>query len=333
MTQNTFKALVLTQDGKKTVATIQRLTLDDLPEGDVLVAVEYSSLNYKDGLAVTGKGKIVRQFPMVPGVDLAGTVLESRSPHYQAGDKVVLTGWSVGERYWGGYAQKARLQSRWLVPLPTGMDTQTAMAIGTAGFTAMLCVMALEEAGVLPGGDKPVLVTGASGGVGSVAVALLAKLGYTVHAVSGRPEAEEYLRELGAAGFVSREEMSQPPKPLEAQRWAGAVDTVGSTLLARVLAEVDYGGAVAACGLAGGADLPTTVMPFILRGVKLLGVDSVMCPFARRQQAWERLVRDLPDNAMQSIAHVASLEEVPQLAADIIAGQVRGRVVVDPNAV
>lgn len=332
MTQDTFKALILTQEDKKTVATIQSLTLDDLPEGDVLVAVEYSSLNYKDGLAVTGKGKIVRQFPLVPGIDLAGTVLESSAPTYQVGDKVVLTGWSVGERYWGGYTQKARLQSRWLVPLPVGMDTRTAMAIGTAGFTAMLCVMVLEEAGVSPGGDKPVLVTGASGGVGSVAVALLAKLGYTVHAVSGRPETEGYLRELGAAGFISREEMNQPPKPLEAQRWAGAVDTVGGVMLARVLAEVDYGGAVAACGLAGGVDLPTTVMPFILRGVKLLGVDSVMCPLPRRRQAWERLVQDLPGNAMHSIAHVASLEEIPQLAKDIIAGQVRGRVVVDPNA-
>ncbi len=332
MTQNTFKALVLTQEGKKTVAAIQQLTLDDLPEGDVLVAVEYSSLNYKDGLAVTGKGKIVRQFPMVPGIDLAGTVLESSSPDYRAGDRVVLTGWSVGERYWGGYAQKARLQSHWLVPLPAGMDTRTAMAIGTAGFTAMLCVMALEGAGILPGGDKPVLVTGASGGVGSVAVALLAKLGYVVHAVSGRPETEGYLRELGAAGFVSREEMSQPSKPLEAQRWAGAVDTVGGAMLARVLAEVDYGGAVAACGLAGGADLPTTVMPFILRGVKLLGVDSVLCPSARRRQAWARLVHDLPHNALGHMSHVAALEEVPRLAEDIIAGRVRGRTVVDPNA-
>lgn len=332
MTQDTFKALVLTQEDKKTVATIKQLTLDDLPEGDVLVAVEYSSLNYKDGLAVTGKGKIVRQFPMVPGIDLAGTVLESSSPDYQVGNKVVLTGWSVGERYWGGYTQKARLQSKWLVPLPAGMDTKTAMAIGTAGFTAMLSVMALEEAGILPGGDKPVLVTGASGGVGSVAVALLAKLGYTVHAVSGRPETEGYLRELGATGFISREEMSQPPKPLETQRWAGAVDTVGSTMLARVLAETDLNGAVAACGLAGGTDLPTTVMPFILRGVKLLGVDSVMCPFARRQQAWARLARDLPSSTLQNISHVASLEEIPQLAEDIIAGRVRGRTVVDPNA-
>ncbi|MCP5158766.1 MAG: oxidoreductase [Gammaproteobacteria bacterium] len=332
MTQDTFKALVLTQEGKKTVATIQPLTVGDLPEGDVLVAVEYSSLNYKDGLAVTGKGKIVRQFPMVPGIDLAGVVLESSSPDYRSGDKVILTGWSVGERYWGGYTQKARLQSRWLVPLPTGMDTRTAMAIGTAGFTAMLCVMALEEAGMVPGGDKPILVTGASGGVGSVAVVLLAKLGYRVHAVSGRPETEGYLRELGATGLVSREEMSQPPKPLEAQRWAGAVDTVGSTMLARVLAEVDYGGAVAACGLAGGADLPTTVMPFILRGVRLLGVDSVLCPLARRRQAWARLAQDLSGNALQSIAHIASLEEVPQLAGDIIAGRVRGRTIIDPNA-
>lgn len=332
MNQETFKALVLNQEDNKTVASIQDLTIDDLPEGDVLVAVEYSSLNYKDGLAVTGKGKIVRQFPMVPGVDLAGTVLESESPDYQPGDKVVLTGWGVGERYWGGYTQKARLKSKWLVPLPQGLDTQKAMAIGTAGFTAMLCVMTLEETGIKPGQEKPVVVTGASGGVGSVAVALLAKLGYQVAAVTGRPEGADYLRGLGASQIVDRAEMAQKPRPLETQRWSAAVDTVGSTILARVLAEMDYGGAVAACGLAGGADLPTTVMPFILRAVRLLGVDSVMCPIAKRKQAWERLVRDLPEKALESIAHVASLEEVPQLAEDIVAGKTRGRVVVDPNA-
>jgi acrylyl-CoA reductase (NADPH) len=259
-------------------------------------------------------------------------VLESDSAEYEAGDKVVLTGWGVGERYWGGYSQRARVRSGWLVPLPRGLDSQRAMAIGTAGFTAMLCVMALEEAGVEPGGDKPVLVTGASGGVGSVSVALLAKLGYRVAAVTGRPESEDFLRGLGATEIVERAEMAQPPRPLEAQRWAGAVDTVGSTVLARALAETDYGGGVAACGLAGGVDLPTTVMPFILRGVKLLGVDSVMCPVPRRTRAWQRLVQDLPAGAMDTIEQVVPLEEVPRLAGEILAGHVKGRVVVDPNA-
>jgi len=328
---DTFKSLVLTQDDAgKTIAEVRRLTNDDLPEGDVLVAVDYSSLNYKDGLAITGKGKIVRTWPMVPGIDLAGTVMESASTDYSAGDQVVLTGWSVGEKYWGGYSQRQRVRSKWLVLLPEGLDSQRAMAIGTAGFTAMLCVMTLEEAGVTP--DKgTVLVTGASGGVGSVAVAILSKLGYTVAAVSGRPETEAYLRQLGAAEFVSREEMNQPPRALEGQRWAGAVDTVGSTLLSRVLAETQYGGCVAACGLAGGADLPTTVMPFILRNVSLRGVDSVMCPVPRRIEAWGRLVNDLPSDALGEIGHIASLEELPEQAGKIIAGQVRGRVIVDVN--
>lgn len=332
MPNDTFKALVLTQEDKKTLVNIKQLTTADLPEGNVLVAVEYSSLNYKDGLAITGKGKIVRQFPMVPGVDLAGTVLESDAPDYNPGDKVVLTGWSVGEKYWGGYSQKARLQSQWLVPLPRGLTTRQAMAIGTAGFTAMLCVMTLEEAGTGPEQDLPVLVTGASGGVGSVAVALLAHLGYKVAAVTGRQESHDYLRQLGAAEIVDRATLAATPRPLEAQRWAGGVDTVGGTTLARLLAETQYGGNVAACGLAGGADLPTTVMPFILRAVSLRGVDSVSCPLPRRQQAWERLVRDLPAAALEDIAHVASLDELPQLAEDIVGGKVRGRVVVDPNA-
>ncbi len=326
-----FNALMLTQDdNRNTVAQVRQLTNSDLPEGDVLVAVEYSSLNYKDGLAVTGKGKIVLTWPMVPGIDLAGSVLSSESADYAVGDKVVLTGWSVGEKYWGGYSQRQRLQSKWLVPLPEGLDSKRAMAIGTAGFTAMLCVMTLEEAGVTP--EKgTVLVTGASGGVGSVAVAILSKLGYRVAAVSGRPETEDYLRQLGAIEFVTREEMAKPPRPLERQRWAGAVDTVGSTLLARVLAEMDYGGCVAACGLAGGFDLPTTVMPFILRDVSLRGVDSVMCPVERRKTAWERLVRDLPQNALGEIGQIVSLDEVPEYAQKIIAGQVRGRVIVDVN--
>jgi len=329
---DTFKALMLTQDDDgKTLSDIRQLSHADLPEGDVLVAVDYSSLNYKDGLAVTGKGKIVRTWPMVPGIDLAGKVLESDSEDYAAGDKVVLTGWSVGEKYWGGYSQRQQVQSKWLVKLPDGLDAQRAMTIGTAGLTAMLCVMTLEEAGVTP--DKgTVLVTGASGGVGSVAVALLSNLGYSVAAVSGRPESENYLRQLGATEFVSREEMSAKPRPLEGQRWAGAVDAVGSTMLARVLAETNYGGCVAACGLAGGFDLPTTVMPFILRNVRLAGVDSVMCPTARRQQAWARLVTDLPADALGEIGHTVSLEQLPEFAEKIIAGQVRGRVIVDVNA-
>lgn len=328
----TFSALVLTQRDGQTVAEFKTLTDADLPAGEVLVAVEYSSLNYKDGLAVTGKGKIVRQFPLVPGIDLAGTVLESSAPAYQPGDRVVLTGWSVGERYWGGYAQRARVKADWLVPLPEKLDSRRAMAIGTAGFTAMLCVLALEQADVKPDAAKPVLVTGASGGVGSVAVALLAHLGYRVTAVTGRPENEAYLRELGATEFVAREAMNQPCRPLETQLWSGVVDTVGGRVLARALAETDYGGAVAACGLAGGTDLPTTVMPFILRGVKLLGVDSVLCPPEPRRMAWARLARDLPASLLEQVIQVAPLAEVPRLAEAILAGQVRGRVVVDPNA-
>ncbi|MCW5586968.1 MAG: oxidoreductase [Chromatiales bacterium] len=328
---DTFKALVLTQEDGKTVSTVKQLGNDDLPDGDVLLAVEYSSLNYKDGLAITGKGKIVRQWPLVPGIDLAGSVLESTSPDYAVGDKVVLTGWSVGEKYWGGYSQRQRVQSQWLVPLPAGMDTRQAMAIGTAGFTAMLCVMTLEEAGVTP--DKgPVVVTGATGGVGSIAVAILHKLGFQVTAVSGKPDAEGFLRDLGASEILTRDEMSKPPRPLEGQRWAGAVDTVGSTMLARVIAETHYNGCVAACGLAGGFDLPTTVMPFILRNVSLRGVDSVSCPVERRKQAWQRLVSDLPAQALGEIGQVANLEQLPELAEKITNGAIRGRVIVDLNA-
>ncbi|HOB60735.1 MAG TPA: MDR family oxidoreductase [Candidatus Competibacteraceae bacterium] len=328
----TFQALVLNQRDGRTVAEMQTLTEADLPAGEVLVAVEYSSLNYKDGLAVTGKGKIVRQFPMVPGIDLAGTVLESAAPAYRPGDRVVLTGWGVGERYWGGYTQRARVKAGWLTPLPDTLDSRRAMAIGTAGFTAMLCVLALEQAAVTPNADKPVLVTGASGGVGSVAVALLAHLGYQVTAVTGRPENEAYLRELGATAFIAREVMNQPCRPLETQLWSGVVDTVGGRVLARALAETDYSGAVAACGLAGGVDLPTTVMPFILRGVKLLGVDSVACPLEQRRIAWSRLAQDLPAAQLERMTQVVPLAETPRLAEAILAGQVRGRVVIDPNA-
>ena len=324
-----FRALVLTRDDEgKTHADIRELTEADLPDGDVLVDVEYSSLNYKDGLAITGKGKVVRSFPMVPGIDLAGTVLSSASADYQPGDKVVLTGWGIGEKHWGGFSRRQRVRSEWLVSLPGELSPRDAMAIGTAGFTAMLCVMTLEEAGITPDRGQ-VLVTGASGGVGGVAVTLLGRLGYEVVAVTGRPEGADWLRELGAKDVLSREEMSQPPRPLEGQRWAGAVDTVGGVMLARVLAETAYDGAVAACGLAGGFELPTTVMPFILRNVSLRGVDSVMCPVQRRKRAWERLARDLPMKALGEIAHEATLEQVPELAGQILAGQVRGRLVVD----
>ena len=281
-------------------------------------------------MAVTGTGKIVRQFPMVPGIDFAGSVIESASERFQAGDPVILTGWGVGERFWGGYSQRARVKADWLVPLPEGLDTRKAMAIGTAGLTSMLCVLTLEEAQVEPG-SGPVLVTGASGGVGSLAVSLLSRLGYEVAAVTGRESSHEFLRELGASQILSREEMSSPSRPLEKQRWRGAVDTVGGTTLARTLAEMDYNGAVAACGLAGSFKLDTTVMPFILRNVSLRGVDSVMCPLPRREAAWRRLALELPESLYDVISEVISLEEVPAASRRIMDGQVRGRLLVNPN--
>ncbi len=323
-----FKALVLDQVDGKTVAEIKALDVSDLPEEDVLVDVDYSSINFKDGLAITGTGKIVSKFPMVPGIDLVGTVAESSSDTYKAGDQVVLTGWSVGERFWGGLSQKARLKSEWLVPLPAGMSPEVSMSIGTAGLTAMLCVMALEEGGVTP--DKgPIVVSGAAGGVGSVAVAILAKLGYEVAAITGRAETEPYLRGLGATTILTREEMSEKARPLERQRWAGGIDTVGDAMLARILAEADYNATVAACGLAGGFKLPTTVMPFILRNVRLQGVDSVMCPVERRTQAWNRLQTDLPAAALGEISQVISLDQVPEYAEKIVNGKVQGRTIVD----
>ncbi|MES9965447.1 MAG: MDR family oxidoreductase [Candidatus Sedimenticola sp. 20ELBAFRAG] len=325
-----FKALVLDQSEGKTVAEIKQLSTDDLPEGEVLVAVDYSSLNYKDGMAVSGTGKIIRQWPMVPGIDFAGKVLESASDRFTAGDQVILTGWGVGERYWGGYAQQARVKADWLVHTPAGLDSRKAMIIGTAGFTAMLCVMTLQEAGVTPE-SGPVLVTGAAGGVGSVSVALLSKLGYTVSAVTGRESTHDYLKSLGATEIVTREEMAAPARPLESQRWAGAVDTVGGDILGRVLAEMDYNGAVAACGLAADYKLNTTVMPFILRNVSLRGVDSVSCPLPRREAAWQKLAELLPESTYESISHVVSLEEVEDAAQQIMKGQVQGRVLVDPN--
>lgn len=323
-----FKALLLENQDGKTVPTLTRLAESQLPEGEVRVAVSYSSINYKDGLAITGKGKIVRQWPLVPGIDFAGTVLESADSRYQPGDQVVLTGWGVGEGHWGGMAEQARVKADWLVPLPAGLDERQAMCIGTAGLTAMLCVLALEEAGLTPQSGE-ILVTGAAGGVGSTAVALLAAKGYKVAALTGRPEEQgEMLTALGASRIVPRSALLEPAKPLEKQLWAGAVDTVGSQVLAKLLAQMNYGGAVAACGLAGGFDLPTTVMPFILRNVRLQGVDSVMCPLARRQQAWQRLAQDLPASFFEQAVTEIGLEQVVEAAEAITQGQVAGRTLV-----
>lgn len=323
-----FKALILNQQEKNTVATIEQIDESQLPQGEVLVAVDYSSLNYKDGLAITGKGKIIRNFPMVPGIDLAGTVLESQDTRYQSGDKVVLTGWGVGENHWGGMAQKARLKADWLVPLAHGLDSKKAMMIGTAGFTAMLCVQAILDAGIQPKKGE-ILVTGASGGVGSVAVTLLAKLGYTVAAVTGRVEQNgPLLEKLGASRVIDRSEFEEPARPLEKQIWAGAVDTVGSKMLAKVLAQMDYNSTVAACGLAGGFDLPTTVMPFILRNVRLQGVDSVSCPLEKRMAAWESLAKLLPASYFEQACEEITLEQTAQYAETITNGQVTGRVVI-----
>ncbi len=322
----TFDAYVLEGQGP---AVLRQLSDRDLPDGDVTVEVRYSSLNYKDGLALTGRGKIARSFPMVCGIDLAGTVADSRSPDWQAGDEVVVTGWGLSETRPGGYARRQRVQSGMLVRKPAGLSLPQTMAIGTAGLTAMLCVMALEQAGLEPGGG-PVVVTGAAGGVGSVAVAVLAGLGYEVHAATGRSAARDYLQGLGAAGFVGRAELAEAStRPLEPEKWAGGVDTVGSTTLATVLKQTRYGGSVAACGLAGGSDLPVTVLPFILRGVSLLGVDSVMAPAAVRAEAWRRLGIDLPAGALDAISSTRGFSELPGLAEQILAGATRGRIIID----
>ncbi len=328
-----FKALVVekTEDGK-THAAVQDLSEDRLPAGEVTVAVEYSTVNYKDGLCIGPGGGLVRAYPHVPGIDFAGTVEASDDPRYKPGDKVVLTGWRVGETHWGGYAQKARVKADWLVPLPEGLTTRAAMAVGTAGFTAMLAVMALEDHGLTPEKGE-VLVTGAAGGVGSVATAILAKLGYKVAAVTGRPETEGYLKGLGAARIVPREELAETVKrPLESETWAGCVDAVGGPMLARVLGQMKYGASVAAVGLAGGAQLPATVIPFLLRGVNLLGIDSVMRPYEDRVRAWGRIVTDLPMDKLEAMIQPATLADLPALGAEILKGQVRGRVVVDVNA-
>lgn len=332
MNAETFRALVLDQKDGQLDASIKELRRSDLPEGEVLVSVAYSSLNYKDGLAVTGQGKIIRQYPMVPGIDLAGTVEESASPAYRPGDRVVLTGWGIGERSWGGYSQKARVKADWLVPLPEGLSLQHAMGIGTAGFTAMLCVMVLEERGLTPGG-REVVVTGAAGGVGSIAVAILAKRGYTVVASTGRSEAHEYLTTLGARQILDRSVLAKPSgRPLESERWGGAIDSVGGDTLAALLPTMAYRSTVAACGMAGGTALSTSVFPFILRGVALVGVESVQCPQLVRREAWTRLARDLPAAALDQIVQVARLDEVPRLSQEILRGHIRGRVAVDVNA-
>ena len=328
-----FNALVVNKDDEgKTSAAVTQIGLEDLPHAEVTVAVEYSTVNYKDGLCIGPGGGLVRNYPHVPGIDFAGTVEASDDARYKPGDKVVLTGWRVGEAHWGGYAQKARVKADWLVPLPDGLDTRAAMAVGTAGFTAMLAVMALEDHGLTPG-HGPVLVTGAAGGVGSVATAILAHLGHEVAGVTGRPETADYLKSLGATQIVAREDINETVKrPLEGETWAGCVDAVGGAMLARVLGQMKYGASVAAVGLAGGAGLPATVIPFLLRGVNLLGIDSVMQPYDTRVRAWSRIAKDLPMDKLEAMVHPATLGDLPQLGKDILKGQVKGRVVVDVNA-
>ncbi|MDD9902231.1 MAG: oxidoreductase [Rhodospirillaceae bacterium] len=323
-----FPALVLTEDDGKVSSAVRDMSVDELPEGDVTVRVTYSGLNYKDGMIINGIGRLVRDYPHVPGIDFAGVVEESGSDRYKPGDRVILTGWRVGEVHWGGYAGKARVKSDWLVPMPEGLTDKRAMAIGTAGFTSMLCVAALEDHGLTPDAGT-VLVTGAAGGVGSVAVSILAKRGYTVAASTGRAEQADYLTSLGASQIIDRAELSEPSKrPLESENFAGAVDTVGGTTLARVLAQTAYGGSVAACGLAGGANLECTVLPFLLRGVNLLGIDSVMQPYDNRVRVWQRLVDDLPMDRLDALTEEIGLSDLPQAANDILKGQVRGRLVV-----
>ena len=331
----TFNALGVDKDADsgKTTAAVQALAETDLPDGEVTVAVDYSTVNYKDGLCIGPGGGLVRRYPHVPGIDFAGTVEASDDARYKPGDKVVLTGWRVGEAHWGGYAQKARVRADWLVPLPEGLDTRAAMAVGTAGLTAMLAVMALQDNGLTP--DKgPVLVTGAAGGVGSVAVAILSNLGFEVAAVTGRPEQEGYLRDLGATQIVPRADLTEVTrKPLESEQWAGCVDAVAGAMLGRVLKQIKYGGSVAAIGLAGGAAIEgSLITPFILRGVNLLGIDSVMQPYDARLRAWTRIASDLPMDKLEAMAQPATLSDLPRLSAEILKGQVKGRVVVDVNA-
>jgi acrylyl-CoA reductase (NADPH) len=323
-----FKGLLLEESGGKISSKITNLEEKALPPGDVLVDVAYSTLNYKDGMVLNGLGRLVRNYPHVPGIDFAGTVAESSSPDFKKGDPVVLTGWGVGEQRWGGYAQKARVKASELVKLPQGLSLKQAMTIGTAGFTAMLAALALEAHGLKPDGGE-VLVTGASGGVGSVAVAILAAWKYNVTASTGRAANGDYLKNIGATTIMDRAEIAQPKRPLDSERWAGCIDAVGGATLACVLTQVKYGMSVASCGLAGGNELPTTVIPFLLRGVNLLGIDSVRCPMKRRQDAWHRLAKDLPLAKLDAMTETVPLGEVPALAGRILKGEVRGRVVVD----
>lgn len=325
-----FNAVVAEEVDGKVRGVLKRIALEDLPDNDVLVEVACSTLNYKDGLAVSGQGRIARKLPMVCGIDLAGTVLSSRNPAWKAGDRVIVNGFGLSEVHWGGYAQKQRVKAEWLVRLPEAFTFEQAMAIGTAGYTAMLCVLALEEGGVAPGRGE-ILVTGAAGGVGSVAVALLAKLGHEVVASTGRPETHDYLKGLGAKSFLHRSSLVEKGPPLQKERWAGAIDSVAGQTLATVISQMAYGGTVAACGLAGGNDLPSAIFPFILRGVRLQGIDSVMAPLARREQAWQRLARDLDPGKLAAMTTIEPMSKLPDLSRQILAGQVRGRVVIDVN--
>jgi acrylyl-CoA reductase (NADPH) len=323
-----FRAIRIDKADKGQVLDFAELSEDDLMPGDVTVKVEHSTVNYKDGLAITGKAPIIRSFPLIPGIDFAGTVVESSHTDIKPGDKVVLNGWGVGESYHGGYAGLARVKGEWLLPVPHGMTTAETMAVGTAGYTAMLCILALEHEGVRPeSGD--ILVTGAAGGVGSIAIAILSKLGYRVTASTGRLGETDFLKGLGASSVIDRNEFSAPPKPLGKTRWAGAVDSVGSVTLANILSQTIPEGTVAACGLAQGMDLPGSVAPFILRGVKLIGVNSVTASLARRREAWSRIAGDLDKAKLASLTRHVSLDDVPAIAADIVAGKIRGRVVVD----
>lgn len=329
---DTFKAIQVSRDEeKKQSVNIVELTNDDLMEGDVTVAVEATTVNYKDGLAITGKSPVIRHWPMVPGIDLVGTVLESTSSEFSSGDKVLLNGFGVGEVHWGGFAERARLKSDWLIALPAGIEPKQAMGVGTAGYTAMLCVMALERYGITPA-SGPIVVTGANGGVGSVAISILSKLGYHVIASTGRVDESDFLKELGANEIIDRAELSEAGRPLGKERWAGGVDAVGSHTLANLLAQTNYGGAIAACGLAQGFDLPATVMPFILRGVALLGVDSVMASKELRKEAWSRIATDLDMTKLAALTTEIGFNDIIQTATDIVDGKVRGRVIVDINA-
>ncbi|HEX3397846.1 MAG TPA: MDR family oxidoreductase [Steroidobacteraceae bacterium] len=325
-----FSAILVEREPQGYRASLRKLEESQLPAGDLTVRVDYSTLNYKDALAITGKGPVVRQFPMVPGIDFAGTVEYSSTPSYKSGDKVLLNGWGIGETHWGGLAQLARVKAEWLIPLPAAVTARQAMAVGTAGYTAMLCVMALERHGLAPG-DGEILVTGAAGGVGSIAVALLSKLGFRVAAMTGRPAQADFLKHLGAAEILDRAPYAAAAKPLAKERWAGAIDVVGSHTLANVCASLRYGGVVAACGLAGGMDFPGTVAPFILRGITLAGIDSVMRPRPDRVEAWRRLSRDLEINKLEHLTEEISLGQTLERAGLLLEGQVRGRIVVDVN--